>query len=252
MSSPNVVLLLFAGIVLAAGPCLGQQALSTPSDPVIQRPANGAAPLSTMMRSIQDEEESRPRTPVRDSYLGFGIGTGAISIGDLYGMTEFSACFTKPFGDDEVGAVYLLVQHAPVQHTSRLKASLNGGVTIVGIVGDFRFYRTPLYTFIGHYLSAGIGVHALVWEYLHELQLPQYDDNDMFTGYERVTNDAILGFDLHAGMGFDIGQVWGAHLEGEVTPGLMLWSGKSTKGFNNDLFKPFLYLKARVMARIAL
>lgn len=225
----------------------GQRALSDLPGPVSM--IRSGPRITTMSRQ---EEQSGPRSTIPGFQLGAGVGTGLVSSGDLYGLSEFSVSLAKDLSDDEAGAAYVLVQHSPLRHTSRLNESLDGGVTIIGLAADYRFYRTPSYTAIGHYLGAGVALQALFWEYLNELQLPQYDDQDVFIGYERVKHDVLFGFDVHGAIGIDIGQVWDFHIEGEISPGLMFWSGKSQKGFNNTIFKPFFYLKGRVMARIAL
>jgi hypothetical protein len=184
-------------------------------------------------------------------HFGLGLGSGMVSSGDLYGLSEFFLSWSFLTNGDIVASASLAFQDIPLQKTSALNASLDGGLNLLGIALDFRWYRTPGYTFIGHYLSGGVGLYGLFWEYRNELELPHYDSEGYFTGYELVKHDVLGALDLHGGLGLDLGQIWSVNLEGELSPGLVFGLGRTMKGFDNDVFKPFLYMKLRVSIRFA-
>jgi hypothetical protein len=198
---------------------------------------------------ISRSDENTPT--VYRSHFGLGLGSGMVSSGDLYGLSEFFLSWSFLHKEDIVVSASLAFQDIPLQKTSALNASLDGGLFLLGIAMDVRWYRTPDYTFIGHYLSGGVGLYGLFWEYRNELELPHYDSEGYFTGYELVKHDVLGALDLHGGLGLDLGQIWSVNLEGELSPGFVFGLGRTMKGFDNDVFKPFLYAKLRVSIRFA-
>jgi hypothetical protein len=184
-------------------------------------------------------------------HFGIGIGSGMVSSGDLFGMSEFYLSWSPSSEGNVAVSGYVAFQDIPLQKTSALNASLDGGLFFAGVGADMRWYRTPHYTFIGHYLSAGVGLYGLFWEYKNEIELPTYDEDGNFKGYERIKRDVLGALDLHGGIGFDLGQVWHVNLEGEISPGLVFGLGRTLNDCDNDVFKPFFYLKMRVAVRFA-
>ena len=125
------------------------------------------------------------------------------------------------------------IHGAPVQETSSLSEALDGGVVLLGLKLDFNFYTTPSHTFIGQYFIFGIGYTYMQWHYANEVVMD----------YDIIENDALDGLELYTGAGIHLIQTRFLNLGAELTPGVIFWLGRTAEGFDNDVFKPFWYIR---------
>ena len=209
----------------------------------------GQSLSDTTERPLAEEEHA----PIASrSRILLGIGSAMVSGGVANSPMEFSAGFAFETVDPSMAAVGLVVQRYPFKSTFDLKPVLDGGLTTVGIEGTLRWYRTPAFTFMGHYLGLGAGLHLLFWSYTVERNLPTYDEEGNQTGTDWVKHDANIGLDLHGAVGLDLAQLLPVALEGEIRPGVFFVSPHTFGKFKNELIEAQLYLKLRVSLRIAL
>ena len=121
---------------------------------------------------------------------------------------------------------------SPIQTTSQLSHSIDG-ITILGAGIRGSWYLTPPYTFLGVYLFGGAGYNYMMWSY----------KNALTSEGSTINNDAIDGVDLYAGVGVNIVQTKNFQLGFEARPGVGVWIGPTSQGFDNDVFSPLWYVK---------
>jgi len=129
---------------------------------------------------------------------------------------------------------------APIQHTSVLKQSLDGGITLLNLGLIYRWFSTPEHTFLGQYFTLGLKYNYMIWA-------DTYDDWGNVTGTEKITYDRLSGFEFFSGIGFHILQVEEIQIGGEFSPGVIFWFGETSEGFENDVFSTFWYVKFKVL-----
>jgi len=136
---------------------------------------------------------------------------------------------------------------APIQHTSVLKQSLDGGITLLNLGLIYRWFSTPEHTFLGQYFTLGLKYNYMIWSYKNPIWADTYDDWGNVTGTEKITYDRLSGFEFFSGIGFHILQVEEIQIGGEFSPGVIFWFGETSEGFENDVFSTFWYVKFKVL-----
>ena len=136
------------------------------------------------------------------------------------------------------------VYWAPVQATSELSQSIRGGVTmwILGVQGNL--FATCDHTFMGLYGFAGGGLNYMHWSYQNDLIVHTYDDDGNITGMEIIDGDGLAGLETYLGLGWNVAQFKSLEIGASISPGAIWWIGETSEGFTNDVFDPFIYLKA--------
>jgi len=196
-----------------------------------------------------------PNTPGIDIFdsnthwLSLSYGQGSLKSNDFYGYSDISVAF-EAFNEEQspMNRIDLVVggSYAPLQETSKLRKSLDGGVTLLHAGIRYNLYTTPRYTFMGNYLFAGGHLNWMFWEYNHPVDATDYD------GWTKVTSDALVGLDLQIGTGWNLAQTNGFATGIECTPGLIVWSPETDRKFHNDIFSTFYYLRLSYMMHVRL
>lgn len=199
-----------------------------------------------------DDESMQPElmgTELESSPAWFSIrgGTGTIKGKDYFGLNHFNLA---------IGGFYIQKHRfefnagfawAPIQQTSTLKQSLDGGVTLLNLGLNYKWFTTPIYTFLGQYFSFGFKYNYMFWSYKNPILADYYDDWGNKQGTEEISNDGLSGFEFYTGIGFHILQVKGFQIGTEVDPGVIFWVWETNEGFENDVFSTFWYLKFKVL-----
>ena len=202
--------------------------------------------------SDQDYEQMQPEiigTDVESSPTWFSIrgGTGLIKGKDFFGFNHFNIAFgdfLQPRHRVEFNAGFAW---APIQHTSVLKQSLDGGVTLLNLGLNYKWFTTPGHTFLGQYFSFGFKYNYMLWSYKNPILADYYDDWGKYEGTDEISNDGLSGFEFYTGLGFHVLQVKGFQIGTEVSPGVIFWVWETTEGFENDVFSTFWYVKFKVL-----
>ena len=176
-------------------------------------------------------------------------GTGLLKKDDFFGLNHASLALGAYAAQRHYFEVYVGISWAPVQETSMLSESLDGGVTLLQIGGGYKFYTTPRHTFLGLYLCAGLGYAYMRWSYKNPFEAMAYDENGNELGMETISGDGVSGFEMFAGLGINLIQSKNFQLGAEVLPGLITWGGETSEGFNNDIFDTFYYTKLKLSLR---
>ncbi len=188
-------------------------------------------------------------TDIESSPAWFSIrgGTGLIKGKDYFGLNHFNlavAAFPVPQHRLEFNAGFAW---APIQQTSTLKQSLDGGVTLLNLGLNYNYYTTRQHTLLGQYFSFGFKYNYMIWSYKNPILADYYDDWGNHEGTEEISIDGLSGFEFYTGFGFHVLQVKGFQIGGEVSPGVIFWVWETTEGFENDVFSTFWYVKFKVL-----
>ena len=176
-------------------------------------------------------------------------GTGLLKKDDFFGLNHASLALGAYAAQRHYFEVYAGISWAPVQETSMLSESLDGGVTLLQIGAGYKFYATPRHTFLGLYLCAGLGYAYMRWSYKNPFEAMAYDENGNELGMDTISGDGLSGFEMFAGLGVNLVQSKNFQLGAEVLPGLITWGGETSEGFNNDVFDTFYYTKLKLSLR---
>ncbi len=188
-------------------------------------------------------------TELETSSTWFSIrgGTGIIKGKDFFGLNHFNLAageFLMPQHRVEFNAGFAW---APIQYTSVLKQSLDGGVTLLNLGLNYKWFTTPEHTFLGQYFTFGFKYNYMIWSYKNPILADYYDDWGNYEGTDEITGDGLSGFEFYSGIGFHVLQVKGFQIGTELSPGVIFWVWETTEGFENDVFPTFWYIKFKVL-----
>lgn len=167
--------------------------------------------------------------------LGLVVGNGLLKSKDFYRLSMVGVSYEELWAPSKRIRLDFngRIAQAPIQQTSKLSESLDGGVTLLQGGFDVNYFTTPHYTFMGHYLFAGFQVTSMWWSYRNAITTTQG---------EVITGDQLGGLDVSLGMGWNPIQVKWFNIGLEAAPGVILWADETSKGFDNDVFPDLFYL----------
>ena len=199
-------------------------------------------------------EETDEEKYQEDEYIGFSnevdrfwsnvkFSTGLVKSEHFYGFHQFNLGVGGYIKEKNWFNFYVGYAHSPIQETSELHKSIDGGVHLLNIGFEWKYFTTPKYTFLGNYLLLGSALDYMCWEYKNVLE-DQYGDI--------IKSDCLGGVEFYTGIGFNLINPYKVKLGIEISPGVILWGGNTAEGFDNDLFDPFLYLKFKIILNFSL
>ncbi len=186
--------------------------------------------------TLTDEREGP-----RNIWIGLGAGTGIVNRHRLLGLQEISASlggFIDGSHALQFNASYL---HTPLSSTSDPEYPIAHGLSLLELQADLRVYTPARYAFLNHYFSLGAGITVAMWS---------YDARASFTGPGEHADDYLLGYDIHLGMGFVLGEFWPLGLNLEMTPGILLWSSGKDEEYARASLPVLPYFKVRLQCTI--
>ncbi|MBN2103412.1 hypothetical protein JW835_05150 [bacterium] len=168
--------------------------------------------------------------------LSFSGGSGLLSGSDFYGYNHFNIAYGEKISRRSRIQGYAGYMWAPLQTTGHLHHSLKNGVLLLQLGGEYRYYTTPHYTFMGQYFIGGLSFQYMFWSYKNPI---------LFDG-ETIRSDSMSGLEIYAGAGINLMQTRYFQLGGEILPGVILWDEETREGFENDIFGAFWHVKFRL------
>lgn len=208
----------------------------------------------SLAQHYQNLEDEQPQTEIINTdfenspiWLSIRGGTGIIKGKDYFGLNHFNLALGADFMPQHRFEFNAGFAWAPLQQTSTLKHSLDGGVTLLNLGLNYKWFTTPTHTFLGQYFSFGFKYNYMLWSYKNPVFADYYDDWGNYEGTEEISNDGLSGFEFYTGIGFHVLQVKGFQIGTEVAPGVIFWVWKTTEGFENDVFSTFWYVKFKVL-----
>ena len=186
------------------------------------------------------------------SSLFLRLGSGVVSSKDLYGLNGFNINLRNRISKRSFMQFYVGYSFAPIHVTSKLSNSLDSGVKIFELGAEGVLFTTPPYTFFGHYVLLGFEYDIMYWKYKNPFYADVYDDYGHVIGEDLIKSDILSGIDFHLGSGINLIQTLDFQLGAEIIPGVKVWWFESYEGFNNDIFKPFFYIKVRFTVNFVL
>jgi hypothetical protein len=174
-------------------------------------------------------------------------GTGILKGKDFFGLNHFNLAlgtFPVPQNRMEFNAGFAW---APIVQTSVLKQSLDGGVILLNLGLNYKWFSTPGHTFLGQYFSFGFKYNYMIWSYKNPILADYYDDWGNYEGTDEISNDGLSGFEFYTGIGFHILQIKEFQIGSEISPGVIFWVWETAEGFENDVFSTFWYVKFKVL-----
>jgi hypothetical protein len=196
----------------------------------------------------------KPAPPPLLQSLGIYAGSGTMKSTTYYGMSTIGVSYEAFLSDYKRFRVdgNLRASSIPIQQTSYLSESLDGGVLLLQAGGDLNYFTTPLHTFMGHYFFFGCHYTYMGWSYKNAIYADEYDDYGNKIGAEKIESDALQGLDFSLGMGWNPVQVKWFNIGFEVSPGAILWDTSTEKGFDNDVFPILAYLSLSATLKLNL
>jgi hypothetical protein len=198
--------------------------------------SGGDSSVASMQPAVMISETPEKKESLQ-GWFSIAAGTGIISEKAFYGLDHVNlriGTYTSEHARIEMSGG---IGWAPVQQSNTLSHSIDGGVLLLNAGFQANWYTTPKYTFLGNYFLAGGSYNYMMWRYR----------NAIYSGFQRITDDAIDGVELYGGVGFNLVQTSFFQLGGEVTPGIVFWVGDTREGFTNDVFGPFSYVKFKAV-----
>ena len=189
----------------------------------------------------QDQVDSSET--IQSFNIGVNASSGFLSSNEFYGMTSFGLNISGELEQGVIGEFGADMTFAPLQRTSMLSHSIEDGVILFDLNFQLRFPTTPEYTFVGQYFLLGGGANIMLWNYKYPIEAPVYSADGSLRGYEKIEADKLSGLTLFTGIGFDLTQTLPVHLILEIKPGVIIWTGTTSEGFDNDIFANFAYLQ---------
>jgi hypothetical protein len=205
--------------------------------------------LDSVYRNDDNEQSTRQEdsSGTEQSFsVGVNASSGFLSSNEFYGMTSFGLNISGELEQGVFGEFGADMTFAPLQRTSMLSRSIEDGVILFDLNFQIRFPTTPEYTFVGQYFLLGGGANIMLWNYKNPIESPVYAADGTLRGYEQIEADQLSGLNLFTGIGFDLTQALPVHLIIEVKPGVIIWTGTTSEGFDNDIFANFAYLQIGV------
>ena len=221
----------------------GERKVKTEYEWVDDEPEIVAIYEETDEEKYQDYEEGEYSEVLNGFWLNTKFSTGLVKSEHFYGFHQFNLGIGGYIKEKNWLSFFVGYAHSPVQETSKLHKSIDGGVHILNAGFEWKYFTTPKYTFLGNYLLLGSALDYMCWEYKNAL-VDQY-------GYI-IESDCLGGFELYTGIGFNLINPYKVKLGIEISPGVIFWGGNTSEGFDNDLFDPFLYLKLKVILNFSL
>lgn len=162
-------------------------------------------------------------------------GVGLFKSDDFHPLSHFDLSVGAYDKEHHRFELYAGLGWAQVDKSEDLDAAINDGITILSFGLRYKYFTTPTYTFLGHYITMGAGYTRMFWRYRNEIEV---DDRT-------IGSDSIEGLEVFAGMGLHLAQTRHFQFGLEVLPGAIIWSPTTTEGFDNDVFSNPLMLKLR-------
>jgi hypothetical protein len=183
------------------------------------------------------------------TWLTLAGGTGVMKSSDFYGLNHVTiALGTFPAGRHYI-ELLAGVSWAPVQETSTLSESLDGGISMVHLGLGYQYHTSPKHTFMSLYICAGLSYTYMWWSYKNPFEAMEYDEYGNPIGMETISSDGLSGFEIYIGLGANLVQTENFNLGAEVLPGLIAWLGETSEGFDNDVFDTFTYTRFKFFVR---
>ena len=133
-----------------------------------------------------------------------------------------------------------------VKPSSQYYRSLKDDLLFLSVGLDLKTYLFKK-LFFGQYVLLGAKQTFMFWRYRNSVFVNIYDDNGNVTGKETMYSDSIGGVDVYLGLGFHLYSFRNVAIDFEFSPGTMIWSTETHKGFTNDVFNDIFYLKYNIV-----
>lgn len=210
-------------------------------------PDSGGTAAGAEGASLAGEDTSPDNDITSLGWATLSFATALTTQDGFARLNQFNLTLGNHFAQRWRGEVVMGGGWAPMKGGSDLQNSLKKNVIILNIGLAVKYYLTPGHTFLGTYLLAGLSYNRMFWEYKNPITADAYDEYGNVTGTEQIYSDNIGGTDIYLGIGFNLAQTRRFQLGLEAVPGILLWGGQTWEKFDNDVFKPAVYAKLKVV-----
>jgi hypothetical protein len=134
-------------------------------------------------------------------------------------------------------------------------AQIGVGHELFGSIDDFtdgiiaytyRYSCTPQYTAASIFLLVGFGIDYLHWEYKNAISSDVYNENGQYLRTDVISSDGLVGISPSVGIGVALNLLPTIKPIVYVRGGVNLYNDKTTRSFNNDLFRGGGFIQAEV------
>lgn len=222
-------------------PETGENTVSLPDSEVT------ATQVEVERTSLPGEDTSPDSDITSWGWTTLSFGTALTTQDGFAGLNQFNLTLGNYIAQRWRAEVVLGGGWAPMKEGSDLHNSLKKNVIILSIGLTAKYYLTPGHTFLGNYLLAGLSYDRMFWEYKNPITADVYDEYGNVINTEKIHSDNIGGTDIYLGIGFNLAQTRRFQLGLEAVPGILLWGSQTWGKFDNDVFKPAVYAKLKVV-----
>jgi|GEM_PF-4309936 len=179
-------------------------------------------------------------------YFGITYSTGSVKSGDLYSINSIGLTAEQFLTENIRADVSVSGGYAALRTTGKLYRSLEDRVMIYSAGFDINLFTTFQHTFFGHYLFFGGDYCYMEWRYIHTISISPTEVTGNVTSWRHLPGDALHGGDIHIGVGVNFIQTKHVIVGTEVQTGVIFWGLTTQRGFENDVFDPWLYVRLGV------
>ena len=220
----------------------GDRKVEPAEDPDKERDGSDAPAVAVAEGESQlvDTGAVNPMVPSGPHWFGISPGYALVGGNQFESLAGASVSYAFHESENEWIQVTGGIHLAKLRPGSALRSSIDGDGTVADLGVEYRYFTTPQNSSIANYLFGGVCVALLGWKYRNAITASGE------SGEEQISRDMVTGADLHVGTGFMVTPARGLRIAAEVIPGVMLWGEKTNEGFENDVFKAYVYLGVRL------
>lgn len=168
--------------------------------------------------------------------IGFSGGIGWLRGENFVKILNLDISFGFSDSRSTWSEVYIGAGWAGVDNNSELDDAIHDGVILLNLGFNYKrkiFENTNWDT---PYFICGAAYRNMFWE---------YENTITTTDGEWIHRENLGGLELKAGLGRNLIKANGKNFGIEVFPSVIYWLPQTNKGFENDVFDPFLMLNVR-------
>lgn len=167
-----------------------------------------------------------------DGAFHFGIvgGYGALSGDEINGYPVFGVALGVTSKTDRFGLELRLMGSSPTLTDATGIAEGIEKEEQFAIDGMIRYYTTPIHTFVGFCVIAGVRWGMLGWSYKNPIEY-----NDGYGEITEISRDDLQYLTPYIGAGLNIIQTRRLVLGADVTGGYKIYKFTTEEGFDNDV-----------------
>lgn len=218
-----------------------------------------AAPqLRNLRYDISDEEYdnlagSKFRymlTPSDYVWLSIGINGCIMNSAEFNRLVQLELTSGRYIGTENYIQVIARYGWGSLTPRSSLKGQIGNDLSVISAGIEFKSLYPSFYTSILQYFLAGLDINSYSFKYNTPLE-NVYCTPDGYEISENIYDDGVTAADIHAGIGFIVGQTPKTQICAELSPGYLIMAARTHEGADNEVLKNTFYIKLKLVLYFA-